>query len=91
MAMERGKKISISNSYTQKSIGLDPGFGSSNFGVCITELVDGMVNVLHAEEYPMPDFNEMIETTVALLQKYNIRFDNFLTGYTVHKYYLDDS
>ena len=64
------------SSYTQKSVGLDPGFGSSNFGVCITELVDGMVNVLHAEEYPRPDFNEMIETTVNFLEKYDIRFDN---------------
>jgi hypothetical protein len=33
------------------SVGLDPGIGSSKFGVCITELVDGIVNVLHAEEY----------------------------------------
>ena len=32
------------------SVGLDPGFGSSNFGVCITELVDGPVNII-AEEY----------------------------------------
>jgi hypothetical protein len=35
-----------------------------------------MVNVLHAEEYQGPDFNEMIKTTVLLLGKYNIRFDN---------------
>ena len=35
-----------------------------------------MVNVLHPEEYPRPDFNEMIETTVRLLDEYNIRFDN---------------
>ena len=55
--------------YTQKSVGLDPGFGSSNFGVCITELVDGMVNVLHAEEYNRPDFNAMIKTTVRLLRR----------------------
>ena len=48
----------------------------SNIGVCITELVDGMVNVVHAEEYPRPDFNEMIKTTVNLLDKYDIRFDN---------------
>ena len=33
--------------YTQKSVDLDPGFGSSNFGVCITELVDILVNVIH--------------------------------------------
>jgi hypothetical protein len=36
------------NSYTQKSVGPDPGFGSSAFGVCNTELRDGIVNVLHA-------------------------------------------
>jgi hypothetical protein len=34
------------------------------------------VNVLHAEEYPRPDFNEMIETTMNLLLKYNITFHN---------------
>jgi hypothetical protein len=37
---------------------------------------DGMVNILVAEEYHRPDFNEMIKTTVSLLVKYNIRFDN---------------
>lgn len=37
--------------HTQKSVGLDPGFDSSNFGVCMTELIDGIVNVVHAEEY----------------------------------------
>jgi hypothetical protein len=38
-----------------------PGFGSSNFEVYITELVDGMINVIHA------DFNQMINTTVTPL------------------------
>ena len=77
-AVQKGKNIPISNSnsYSQKSVGLDPGFGSSAFGVCITELVDGMVNVLHAEEYPRPDFNAMISTTSKLLTQYDIRFDN---------------
>lgn len=78
-AMERGKQISenISRiSYTKKSMGLDPGFGSSPFGVCITELRDGMVNVLHAEEYQRPDFNQMIDIVLSLIQQYNIHFDN---------------
>jgi hypothetical protein len=78
-AIEKGNKLnhfSLGNNYTQKSVGLDPGFGSSAFGVCITELVDGIINVLHAEEYPRPDFNEMIETTLRLLQEYNITFEN---------------
>jgi hypothetical protein len=38
--------------------------------------VDGVINVLHAEEYPRPDFNQMIETTVRLLEEYDITFDN---------------
>jgi hypothetical protein len=75
--MERGKQLpGMGNSYTQKSIGLDPGFGSSAFGVCITELRDGIVNVLHAEEYPRPDFNQMIDTTVNLLDDYGITFES---------------
>ena len=44
--------------------------------VCITELADGLVNVIHAEEYQRPDFNQMINTTVRLLDEYDIRFDN---------------
>jgi hypothetical protein len=37
--------------------------------------VDGVVNVLHAEEYHRPDFNEMISTTVRLLDEYGITFE----------------
>jgi hypothetical protein len=35
-----------------------------------------MIHVLHTEEYPRPDFNQMIDTTVRLLDQYDIRFDN---------------
>jgi hypothetical protein len=82
VAIEKGRSLSVtetaqmSSSYTQKSVGLDPGFGSSNFGVCITELVDGTVNVIHAEEYQRPDFNQMIDITMRLFDQYNITFDN---------------
>ena len=75
--MEKGKNCNVvNNPYTSKSVGLDPGFGSSNFGVCITELVDGLVRVLHAEEYHRPDFNSMITITANLLDEYDIKFDN---------------
>ena len=56
-------------------MGLDPGFGSSAFGVCITELVDGMINVLHAEEYVRPGFDEIVQITLRLLDEYNITFN----------------
>jgi len=75
-AMGKGKKFHKEiNSYTQKSVGLDPEFGSSAFGVCITELVDGQIAVLHAEEHRRPDFKQMISTTVRLLDQYNITFE----------------
>jgi hypothetical protein len=40
VAMEKGRVLkrtqnpNSGNTYSQKSVGLDPGFGSSNFGVC---------------------------------------------------------
>ena len=80
-AIEKGRQLvsrepkNYSTIYSQKSVGLDPGFGSSNFGVCITELVDGLIHVLHAEEYQRPDFNKMIDITVDLLDKYSITFE----------------
>jgi hypothetical protein len=75
-AIEKGKHMNLMTSnYTQKSVGLDPGFGSSNFGVCITELVDGTVNVIHAEEYHRPDFNAMINTAISLIDKFGITFE----------------
>jgi hypothetical protein len=75
-AIEKGRNFShiMVNSYSQKSMGLDPGFGSSNFGVSITELVDGGINILHAEEYHRPDFNEMVDLAVNLIEQYNLSF-----------------
>jgi hypothetical protein len=77
-AIQRGTKIidSIISSYTKKSMGLDPSFGSSNFGICITELRDGLIHVLHAEEYHRPDYDTMIETAINLLHKYQMTFDS---------------
>lgn len=48
------------------------------------------MNVLHAEEYPSPDFNEMIDTTVRLLEEYNITFESqcrmFVDGENHHSF-----
>ncbi|MGC1132042.1 MAG: DEAD/DEAH box helicase family protein, partial [Nitrososphaeraceae archaeon] len=75
-AIEKGRNLpSQINSYTQKSVGLDPGFGSSAFGVCITELVDGIVNVVYANEFERPDFGFMISKTEELLEEYNVTLE----------------
>jgi hypothetical protein len=76
-AIEKGKQYQLTkvNTYTKKSMGLDPSFGSSNFGVCITELRDGLIHVLHASEYHRPDYDTMLETTINLLHKYQMTFE----------------
>jgi hypothetical protein len=48
----------------RRSIGLKPGFSSSNYGVCKTKLVNKIVNVLFAEEYPRQDSNQIITMRV---------------------------
>ena len=48
------------NDYSQKSMGIDPAFGSSAFGIVITQWVDNQIQIMHAEEYQRPDFNQML-------------------------------
>jgi hypothetical protein len=76
--MEKGKKYNPDsiNTYSRKSLGIDPGFGSSPFGIVITEWVDNQIQIAYAEEFPRPDFNQMITITLGLLAKYGITFDN---------------
>jgi hypothetical protein len=75
-AIEKGRKYNpdaIGSSYfTSRSIGIDPAWGSSAFGIVVTEWVDGVVQILHAEEYHRPDYNEMLSTVYRLMSKYNV-------------------
>ena len=57
--------------YAKKCMGIDPAYGSSSFGIVVTQFVDGQVQILHAEEYKRPDFNEMLEEVWDLLVEYN--------------------
>lgn len=53
-------KPSLVNSHAKKSIGLDPSFGSSKFGIVTTQLVDSKIQVIQAEVYDRPNFIDMI-------------------------------
>jgi hypothetical protein len=78
IAVEKGKKYNpdVRNMHSRKSLGIDPGFGSSPFGLVITEWVDNQIQIVYAEEFERPDFNQMIKITLSLLSKYGITFDN---------------
>lgn len=53
-----------------KSIGIDPAFGSSNFGIVGTQGVNQQIQVIFAEEFERPDFNEMLWLVAKLMQQY---------------------
>ncbi len=76
-AIEKGRKYDpdASNAYssfTSRSMGIDPGYGSSAFGVVVTQWVDDHIQILHAEEYNRPDYNEMLSVVYGLISKYQI-------------------
>jgi hypothetical protein len=54
-------------------MGIDPAYGSSSFGIVITQFVDGQVQILQAEEYKRPDFNEMLSNAWDLIVKYAVQ------------------
>jgi hypothetical protein len=57
-AIEKGRKYkpdSFNSLYfTEKSMGIDPAYGSSAFGIVVTQWVDNHIQILHAEEYHIP-------------------------------------
>lgn len=60
------------NYYASKSMGVDPGFGSSAFGIVVTRLVNGKIQVVFADEYERPDYNEMLNKIFGLVTEYDI-------------------
>src|SRR5919198_3362662 len=45
---------------------------SSAFGIVITRFVDGKIQILYADQFERPDFNEMIQKVWALYVKFQI-------------------
>ena len=76
-AIKKGRKYNPDDftpyySFTSRSMGIDPAYGSSAFGIVVTQWVDGIVQILYAEEYHRPDYNEMLSTVYSLMSKYGI-------------------
>jgi len=88
-AIERGKlsynlpeSIDDVNFQTQKSLGIDPGFGSSAFGVVVVERANAQLQILEADEYQKATFENMLDVVNSLLRKY---------GRSINKIYVDAS
>lgn len=75
-AIEKGEKYNPDLvddlHFHSRSAGIDPAYGSSNFAVVITEWADGIINVLYAQEFQRPDYNEMLNAVYSLLSRYDV-------------------
>ncbi|HJT49346.1 MAG TPA: DEAD/DEAH box helicase family protein [Nitrososphaeraceae archaeon] len=75
-AIEKGKKYNPDNFnqsiFTSTSMGVDPAYGSSAFGIVVTRFADGIVRILYADEYHRPDYNEMLSAVYGLMTKYSV-------------------
>jgi hypothetical protein len=85
----------LQSTFYGRSMGIDPGFGSSEFGICITQGRNGKIEVLYADslgERPRPE--ECIDLVVSLRQRLrvqNIFIDASAAGFvTSLKYRLGD-
>jgi hypothetical protein len=52
------------------SMGIDPGFGSSKFGITVIQLEDNILKVLYAEEFDRPSYEQMISKIAELRYRY---------------------
>jgi hypothetical protein len=53
-------------------MGIDPAYGSSAFGIVVTEWEDNHIQILYAEEHHRPDYNEMLSVVYGLISKYQV-------------------
>ena len=58
------------------SMGIDPGWGSSPFGIVITQWTDDQIHVLYAEEFERPDYNEMLSKIWSLMSEFELSKKN---------------
>jgi hypothetical protein len=56
----------------EKSQGIDQGFGSSNFGICVVQLVDNILQVIMADEHTRPDIDQEIFDASARISTWKI-------------------
>jgi hypothetical protein len=72
--LEYNPTVTIPN--CKVSIGVDPSFGSSKFGIVTTRFVNERIEVVEAEEYERPDFNDMINRVWEIKQKHKVENSN---------------
>jgi hypothetical protein len=74
-AVELGKQYNPNRVIVeaQKVMGIDVGWGSSAFGLVLLQVTKGRIEVLHAEEYERPRFEDMSSLVFVMIRGLNRR------------------
>jgi hypothetical protein len=75
IAEELGRKYTKSRTSfegTQKSLGIDPGFGSSKTAFTVIECVDNLAHVIYAKEFENSSTEHMVNHAYNLIRQYNL-------------------
>lgn len=66
--------LSLEWSYSKRSMGVDPGYASSKFGICVTEWIPEhrLIRVLYSKEQDKPLFGDMVRTCYDLIKLYKV-------------------
>jgi hypothetical protein len=52
-----------------RTMGIDPAFGSSSFGIVVTQLRDAKIQVLYADEFERPNYYDMMNKIWEIMKK----------------------
>jgi terminase large subunit-like protein len=72
--LEEQRKGSIPP-HTIKSMGVDPGWSSSKFGIVVTQLKtpEGIAEVLYSEEFDKPDYTYMLDVIKKIRSNFDVK------------------
>lgn len=76
-AVELGKEVNVEAAmgdwYRPRSMGIDPGFGSSQFAIVITHAKNNKIEVLYAKQFPRVNPSDMVKHAWELSHRYNVK------------------
>ncbi len=77
------EEYDVAPGYGRKVLCGDPAFGSSNFGICAGEVLDGMLYVKEAKQHPRPSPSAMLDIMESLAHSYddNVKIDGAHPGF----------
>jgi hypothetical protein len=74
-AVELGKQYNPNRVIVEanKVLGIDPGWGSSAFGLVLLQVANGRIEVMYAEEYERPRYEDMSTKVIGMIRGLNRR------------------